>query len=91
MSSVERSFYDRMHKQVISTQAQHLASQKKRRKPGSSHNPARSVALFFSHFIFLLESVKAASVCRRDSSYLFAGAQKLLVQSLYETLNFMIV
>ena len=48
MSSVERSFYDRLHKQVISTQAQHLASQKKRRKPGSSHNPARSVALFVS-------------------------------------------
>lgn len=43
MSSVERSFYDRLHKQVISTQAQHQASQKKRRPAGSSRNPTRSV------------------------------------------------
>jgi len=43
MSSVERSFYDRLHKQVISTQAQHQASQKKRCPAGSSRNPTRSV------------------------------------------------
>ena len=43
MSSVERSFYDRLHKQVVSTQAQHQASQKKRRPAGSSRNPTRSV------------------------------------------------
>ncbi len=43
MSSVERSFYDRLHKQVVSTQAQHQASQKKRRPAGTSRNPTRSV------------------------------------------------
>ena len=43
MSSVERSFYERLHKQVISTQAQHQASQKSRRSAASSRNPARSV------------------------------------------------
>ena len=41
MSSVERSFYDRLHKQVISTQAQHKVSQTRRRNATSSRNPTR--------------------------------------------------
>lgn len=41
MSSVERSFYDRLHKQVISTQMQHQASQSRRRNATSSRNPTR--------------------------------------------------
>lgn len=41
MSSVERSFYDRLHKQVISTQAQHQVSKNARRNANSSRNPTR--------------------------------------------------
>ena len=40
LSSVERSFYDRLHKQVLSTQANHQASQKHRPR---TTGPTRSV------------------------------------------------
>jgi len=51
MSSVERSFYERLHKQVLSTQAQHQASQKSRRTAASSRNPTRSGILVVLCFI----------------------------------------
>ncbi|KAL0028145.1 hypothetical protein WJX77_009970 [Trebouxia sp. C0004] len=85
MSSVERSFYDRLHKQVVSTQAQHQASQKKRRPGGTSRNPTSMAGRLLRQFTELRQCCCHPQIVRTSDSML--GKDRLSMQDIITRLT----